>query len=253
MSPPPSTFGGSRLASRERANLLNAIKDACRHAPGTIAPILVFDLDGTLLDNRPRVAHIFRSLAEEWGAKHPEAAAKLARIQSDDVVYGTSDNLTRLGIEDASLHEEAFAFWRNRFFYDDYLKHDIEVPGAAAYVRSCYEAGAVIVYLTGRDLPNMALGTFASLRDLGFPIGVVGTSLVTKPTFEMPDTAFKSEVAPALGRLGRVIASFDNEPANVNLFLEHHPNHRAVLLDTQHAPNPPPLATGAVVVDTFET
>ena len=113
------------------------------------------------------------------------------------------------------------------------------------------DAGAVIVYLTGRDLPNMALGSFASLRDLGFPIGVIGTELVVKPTFEMPDAEFKREVAPELKRLGKVIAAFDNEPANVNLFLETHPDCAAVFLDTQYAPNPIALDARVEVIDSF--
>jgi hypothetical protein len=126
------------------------------------------------------------------------------------------------------------------------------LPGASAFVNACYTAGASIVYLTGRDLPNMSVGTFASLRDLGFPIGVVASTLVTKPTYDMPDTEFKRAVAPAFSRVGHVIASFDNEPANINLFLEYHPHAHAVFVDTQHAPSPPVLDERASVVDSFE-
>jgi hypothetical protein len=97
----------------------------------------------------------------------------------------------------------------------------------------------------------MALGSFASLRDLGFPIGVIGTELVVKPTFEMPDADFKREVAPELRRLGTVIAAFDNEPANVNLFLEAHPDSHGIFLDTQYAPDPPALDPRALVIASF--
>jgi hypothetical protein len=48
-----------------------------------------------------------------------------------------------------------------------------------------------------------------------------------------------------------VVASFDNEPANCNLFLEHHPEAKSVLLDTHHAPNPPVLDVRAAVIDSF--
>ena len=98
----------------------------------------------------------------------------------------------------------------------------------------------------------MALGSFASLRDLGFPIGVIGTELVVKPAFETPDVVFKRAVAPELGRLGTVVAAFDNEPANVHVFLEAHPAAIAVFLDTQYAPDPPALDERVAVVDTFE-
>lgn len=222
-----------------------------RIVAGQPAPVLVFDLDGTLLDNRPRVARIFRELADVWETKHADHARALAGVQGDDIVYGLTENFERLGITDKPLLEEGYEFWKQRFFTDEYLRYDTETDGARVFVKACYEAGATIVYLTGRDLPNMALGTFASLRDLGFPIGVVGTSLVTKPAFEIPDADFKHSVAPSLVRHGNVVATFDNEPANCNLFLEHLPAARCVFLDTHHAPNPPPLDPRAVVLDTF--
>jgi hypothetical protein len=150
------------------------------------------------------------------------------------------------------LHKEGTQFWRERFFADPHIRHDVETTGARDYVRACHRGGATIVYLTGRDLPNMAIGTFASLRDLGFPIGTVGTELVTKPVFNMPDCDFKRAVAPELSRLGDVVAVFDNEAANCNLFLDAHPACTAIFVDTQHAPDPPELDQRAHVIHTFE-
>ena len=124
--------------------------------------------------------------------------------------------------------------------------------GARAFAQAVHDAGAVVVYLTGRDLPNMALGSFASLRDLGFPIGCIGTELVVKPAFETPDVVFKRSVAPDLSRLGTVVATFDNEPGNVQVFLDAHPSSIGVFLATQYAPDPPPLDERAAVIHTFE-
>ncbi len=247
----PSQYANRRLSSVARSELLRSIVDASGRRYGEAPPVVVFDLDGTLLDNRPRVVRIFHELAMTWSTRHPDAAAKAATARDELIGYGVVENLVRLGIHDPALHAEGTEFWKQRFFFDAYMKYDVEVPGAAAFVRACYEAGAAIVYLTGRDLPNMALGTFASLRDLGFPIGVVAATLITKPTFEMPDTDFKRAVAPTFARVGHVIASFDNEPANINLFLEHHAHAKAVFVDTQHAPDPPTLDERAQVVDSF--
>jgi hypothetical protein len=204
------------------------------------------------MDNRPRVVAILRELAEEWGRRHPEVAARIARAAPEHIVYGFEENLRRLGVLDEVLHAHGFEFWKQRFFNDPHMRHDVEVPGARDFVRACYDAGAIIVYLTGRDLPNMALGSFASLRDLGFPIGVIGTELVVKPAFEMDDIDYKRGVAPSLSRLGRVIAAFDNEPGNCNLFVEHHPACAAVLLDTLCAPDPPALDPKVKVIHSFE-
>ncbi len=248
----PSAFHARRISFESRSAELRALVQACHLRAGEPAPVLVFDLDGTILDNRPRVARIFHELAEAWREAHPLEAERLAAARAEAIVYGVVDNLERLGVHDRALQERASLFWRERFFTDAYMRYDVETPGARSFVCACYEAGATVVYLTGRDLPNMALGTFASLRDRGFPIGVVGTSLVTKPTFELPDAAFKDAVAPSLARHGHVVATFDNEPANCNLFLEHHPLARTFFLDTSHAPEPPPLDARAVVIDSFE-
>lgn len=250
--PVSTQFTPRRLDPARRSALLGDILERARHRRGERARVLVFDLDGTLMDNRPRVTAILRELAEEWRVAHPEASSRAARATHEEIVYGFVDNLKRLGVEDPTLHDAGLAFWKERFFRDPHVRHDIAIPGAVEFVRACYERGATLVYLTGRDLPNMALGSFASLRDLGFPIGCVGTELVVKPTFEMPDSDFKRGVAPDLARLGEVVAVFDNEAANNNLFLEAHPEAASVYLDTQHAPNPPPLDARVAVVDSFE-
>jgi hypothetical protein len=242
----PSKHFALRVDTGERSGLLKRLAE--RSGEGAI----VLDLDGTLLDNRPRVVKIFHELADAWSESKPEAAAKLRRSTVAGVVYGLADNVRRLGIEDEALIREAFEFWRSRFFYDEYMKYDVATPGALSFVKACHARGCLIVYLTGRDLPNMALGTFGSLRDLGFPIGVPNTSLITKPTFEMPDVEFKMAVAPQLSLHTPVLAAIDNEPANVNLFLELHPESLGILIDTQHAPDPPELDPRARVIDSFE-
>jgi hypothetical protein len=248
-----SIFYPKRLPAAERASLLRRILENARaKADAGACPVVVFDLDGTLIDNRPRVVAILHELGESWRDKHPEAAARCRAATIDDIGYGVIENLQRLGVEEAWLHEEGLNFWKARFFTDHYQVHDVEVPGAVAFARAVHETGALVVYLTGRDLPGMALGTFKSLRDLGFPIGTMGAKLVTKPAFEIPDTEFKRSVARDLGRFGEVVAVFDNEPANCNLLLEAYPSCESVFVDSQHAPDPPALEPRVHVIDTFE-
>lgn len=245
-------FHHLRLSASDQTRVLRGILDRAKERTLRGPPVVVFDLDGTLMDNRPRVVAILHELADEWKTLHPEAAEACLRATPEQIGYGFIENLRRLGVTKDELHDVGLAFWKARFFADPHMKHDVEVPGARAFARACYAAGAVIVYFTGRDLPNMALGSFASLRDLGFPIGVVGTELVTKPAFEIPDTEFKRGAAPEFRRIGEVIAVFDNEPANCNLFLDAHPECTAVLLDTQVAPDPPPPDPRVQVVGSFE-
>jgi hypothetical protein len=237
------------LADQQR--LLRSIVDraaelmrAGKHA------VVVFDLDGTLLDNRPRTAAIFRELAGEWAPQHPDDAKTLAGAATEHIVYGVAGSLHRLGLR-AELHAEVTDYWKARFFRDPHLSHDVPLDGAAAFVRALHELGTQIVYLTGRDLPNMSIGTWASLRDNGFPIGVVGTSLVCKPDFDTPDETFKRDVFPAVARLGDVVASFDNEPGNCNVALSALPGAVSVLLDTQHTDHAPEPLPDVVVIRDF--
>lgn len=240
-----------RLSKEEQKSLLDRIVESCKSDGKSRTPVVVFDLDGTLMDNRPRSVAIFRELADAWMHRHPEEARAIRKSRPEELAYAVTDSLTRLGVRTTDLLEEATSFWKERFFRDAYLVHDIAIAGAPAFVHELYRAGANIVYLTGRDLPLMGLGSWTSLRDLGFPIGVVGTELVVKPHFDMPDTEFKRAVAPALARLGTVIGVFDNESANCNLLLEAHPGASSIFLDTQHAPDPPPLSDGVAVIDSF--
>ena len=241
-----------RLSAAEQGRLLSGVVGRSRHEPGSgTPPVVVFDLDGTLFDNRPRTCAILRDLAAAWRSSRPEAAARLAEVSPERMAYLLADTLAVLGIHETELVAEASAYWRDRFFVDDDLRHDVPLPGAVDFARACYDAGATIVYLTGRDLPMMGAGTFKSLRDHGFPFGVAGTELVLKPDAAMPDEAFKRLAAPTLRRLGDVVASFDNEPANCNLFCEEYPTCVSVLVDTQHMPGAPRLLENVAVIGDF--
>lgn len=240
----------SRLASSDQSALLRRVVARCAHVSTAPTPIVVFDLDGTLMDNRPRTCVILREYSEQLRAREPEIADRLATVRADQLAYLLTDTLDRLGIHTTDLVAEVSEFWRERFFADHHLKFDVELPGAVQFARACYDNGAVLMYLTGRDLPLMGIGSFRSLRDLGFPIGVPGTELVLKPDAAMPDEAFKRLTAPKLARVGKVIAAFDNEPANCNIFLAHYPECDSVLVDTQHMPGAPlPDARVRVVGD----
>jgi hypothetical protein len=228
-------------AVNEQFFTLRAVIRRGRPESGQRPPVIVFDLDGTLLDNRPRTLAILRTFAERCHDREPRLSARLRRARPTDLAYLLSDSLDRLGGCNAELAAEINTFWTERFFTDDHLVHDVPVPGAVEFVRSCHDAGAVLVYLTGRDLPRMGVGTFQSLRDQGFPVGVPGTELVLKPDPDMPDDEFKRITAPQLARVGRVVAAFDNEPANCNVMLAHHPDAHVVFVDTQHTPGAPAL------------
>jgi hypothetical protein len=240
-----------RLPFAEQQALMSRIVARSRSTPGQPSPVVVFDLDGTLMDNRPRTLVILQELARELREEAHAHAEVIAAAKTDHLAYLLTDTLRKLGLEHPELAARAESFWKTRFFSDDYLKHDVAIEGSVEFARACYEAGASLVYFTGRDLPLMGIGSFQSIRDLGFPIGVVGTELVCKPDARIPDELFKRNEGPKLLRVGRVVAAFDNEPANCNAFVEMNPDAEVVFVDTQHLPGAPPLDSRVHVVTDF--
>lgn len=240
-----------RLSLAEQRSLLQNIVRQCRHDADAPTPAVVFDLDGTLLDNRPRTCAILHEYAHRCRERDPELAERLLTATPDGLAYLLNESLEQLGIRSSQRIGEVQQYWRDCFFADDHLRFDVEVAGAVAFAQACYEAGGLIIYLTGRDLPLMGLGSFRSLRDLGFPIGVPGTELVLKPDAAMPDEAFKRLTSPRLARVGKIVAAFDNEPANCNIFHEHYPHATVVLVDTQHMPGAPAPLPGVAIIGDF--
>jgi hypothetical protein len=240
-----------RLSQGDQRALLEQILERCAPVPSGAPAVVVFDLDGTLIDNRPRTCAILHELADRWKTREPEIAAKLAASTPDGLDYLLVHSLEKMGIVRSDLVGEAEQYWRNYFFADEHMKFDVEVPGAVRFAKACHDAGATCMYLTGRDLPLMGIGSFRSLRDLGFPIGIPGTELVLKPDASMPDEAYKRYEAPRVSRVGRVVAAFDNEPANCNVFAEVHPESLSILLDTQHLPGAPALRPEVRVIADF--
>lgn len=232
------------------APVISSLLERCQslHAQGRV-PVAVFDLDHTLFDNGPRTWQILLEFAESSG-RHALRDA-LDRLPRLGLPYLMRDILARCGLHDDDLHDAAVDFWRARFFTDEYQRYDVPLTGAVDFVVALYQAGTHIVYLSGRDSPGMLVGCAASLRQHRFPVGLVRTSIVLKHDFETPDLAFKTEAVQYIQTLGDVIASFDNEPANCNLFHESWPNATNVFVRTAHAPNPPPLLAGLTLVDDF--
>ncbi|MEM6734083.1 MAG: haloacid dehalogenase-like hydrolase, partial [Myxococcota bacterium] len=90
------------------------------------------------------------------------------------------------------------------------------------------------------------------LRDNGFPIGIQGTELIMKPTAQTQDAIFKQQVTNYLRHYGKVIATFDNEPANANVFRRAFPSAVIMAFDAPHSPNPPPLLPEVQKLASFE-
>jgi hypothetical protein len=203
-------------------------------------PIVVFDLDSTLFSTAPRNLAILREFVAEHAHAHPRLADVAGRLGVDDMGWNVHEDLRRFGYAEADVLGRLKGFWFERFFRDEYLAHDVAVVavlGAAAFVDACHARGALIYYLTGRHVGGMEIGTVRSLRENGFPFWRGRCVLHLKPSFETNDSTFKQEaVLDVRSYQGEVVATFENEPGNANMFLRAFPDALHVLLETIHSP-----------------
>jgi len=214
-------------------------------------PLVVLDLDGTLYDSRLRTLRILLELGHLRARERPGLLAALRRLGSGAVCYRVSDTLAAVGVTDPELVRAAEDFWGGRFFTDEYVLHDLPTPGAVDFVGALAAAGAVPCYLTGRDAPNMLVGTVRALQRDGFPVGTIGSRLVLKADPLDDDVAYKASVTAPLAAAGTVIGAFDNEPALCNRFHAAFPEATVVHLATAFSPDAPPLQPGIASVPDF--
>lgn len=238
-------------ASTTRTALDTLVANIERAAGEGEDPLVVFDLDGTLYDNTHRTLRILLEFAHTHASSYRPLFNRLRETSLDHLHYRVADTLEALGFSDPSLHEVVSAWWRERFFTDDYCLYDLPLAGAVELVTRVHKAGGVPCYLTGRDAPNMLLGTLKALQRDGFPVGRADTRLILKPAFEDDDETFKEGVIARLRKTGRVVGSFDNEPGLCNLFKASFPEAVVVWMNTSHAPGAPARRDDIVVADDF--
>ncbi len=209
--------------------------------------VITFDLDSTLLDNRPRQAAIVREFASSHGIP------ALEQFQAEHLVTGfdTREALARAGLDADTIARWLPALrqhWVERFFTSDACLHDVPVRGAAAYARRAHATGVQLVYPTARP-ERMRPGTEEVLRRFGFPLPGAGVELWMKPDDpSIGDEAFKRSAHARLGALGRLVAAFDNEPGHVNDFRATFPEAEVVLVATGHSGRVSTLAPRVSVV-----
>jgi predicted secreted acid phosphatase len=210
--------------------------------------VVVFDLDSTLLDNRPRQARILREFARVSGL------AALSGAQPDHWqdwdIRRAMRNAGVAEVEIERVAEEAKQFWRDRFFTSEYCRDDEAIAGAARFVNEVRTAGAQVAYCTGRHEP-MRQGSVACFQRLGFPLPGPGVQLLMKPTFEQTDDEWKEVAYEKLRALGEVVAVFDNEPTHLNGYRRAFPEALVVHLATDDSGRDVSLLEGIPSVRNF--
>ncbi|RKG93412.1 hypothetical protein [Corallococcus terminator] len=214
--------------------------------------VLAFDLDSTLFDNRPRQARILR----EYGDARALGLLSACEPHHWETGWDMRAAMRACGLGDPdveTLFADARAFWQERFFTSAYCVSDEAIEGAGAFMQAVAATGAQVVYLTGRH-EAMREGTIACLARCGMvtPPGEGGrVHLVMKPTLKEDDDAFKREAHARLGRMGTVVAAFDNEPTHANDYRRRFPEATVIHLATDHSGRAVELLEGIVSVPHF--
>jgi hypothetical protein len=257
--------GASPLRREHAAELLRRIVQQCRER------IVVFDLDSTLLNNRPRSALIMREFAQQHQI---DALANARADHWQD--WSAATAMANMGVDNDTIHQhiDSFeSFWHERFFTSDYCAHDEAIDGAVEFVRQVQQAGAHITYLTGRPT-TMRDGTIRCFERLGLPLPLHATNqpdnsglaadgntatvtLIMKPLFDGSDDEFKQQQATLLAAQTStparvpVAAVFDNEPQHINIYHTLMTDTDCIHLFTDHSMRRIPLQAGIPSIRDF--
>ncbi|MCA9573320.1 MAG: hypothetical protein KC656_36035 [Myxococcales bacterium] len=220
--------------------VMRAIRSARR-------PVVVFDVDSTLVSTAGRHLAILRAFAEG----RPALRELAARLAPEDFGW-TVDAPVRARMDlDPETASALQAFWADAFFSDRFLAHDRPVPGAVDFVRRVHSAGAWVVYLTARAADRMGARTAETLVSMGFPVVEGRATLHLKPSSDTSDHGHKASALAEAAWLGEVVATFENEPANANLFARSFPGGLHVLVGSLCSPGAPDPDPTVLRVDGF--
>lgn len=215
--------------------------------------LLVFDLDSTVFDNRPRQARIVR----EFGAARGLPALLQCQPWHFTSGWDLRGATTASGLsakESETIYADLKAFWQERFFTSDYCRDDIEIVGAPRYLHALDYAKARVIYVTGRH-EGMRAGTEACLERCRMPMPSAGghVQLFMKPELRDDDDAYKREAHAHLKSMGTVLAAFDNEPMHINDYAAKFPEAIPVHLATDHSDRKVELDPRCVSIPHFAT
>jgi hypothetical protein len=223
---------GARAAAADQARILAAALDAVRPS----LPAAAFDLDGTVLSNKPRQARIVREFGQATGDRRLQRCAPESIVSWD---LRDTARLCGLDVDEAARVEPALRrFWFERFFTSEYCADDVPVTGAREFLGRVLDRGGRIVYVTGRHA-GMEQWTLAVFRASGFPLPDGDRiQLWLKPNKDDDDDRWKETCHSRLFVLSGVACAFDNEPTHVNAYKRAFPEAYVVHLDTDHSGRP---------------
>ncbi len=213
--------------------------------------VVIFDLDSTLFDNKPRQARILREFGQARGIS-ALSGCKASHFSSGWDLRAAMRHCGLTAEEAERIYPEAKQFWLQRFFTSDYCAEDVAIAGAPQFVKAVAETGAIICYVSGRP-EQMKQGTLDAMRKSGFLVPRRGVHLILKASPALHDDDFKREAHRKIAELGEVVAVFDNEPTHLNDYRRRFPEAMVVHLATDNSGRPVALLEGILSIPDFSS
>ena len=202
--------------------------------------MIIFDIDGTILDNFPRQVAILINLFSEM----PEIKEIYLNEGYLRQLLPNPYSLLKHIIEksgNTQIIRELQPKFLKFFLSNEYLENDILISGFSTFFKQLLlntPEDIEITFLTGRPEQEMREGTITSLNLLGIDFNTKKFQLIMKPKIEMEDYDFKVQVLSALKTDQiQVLAFFDNEPNNCILAKKFFPNALVVQYLSSQAGN----------------
>jgi len=143
---------------------------------------VVFDLDDTIWDGRPRTVELGHRYDAEHGT-HLFDDLALDQVGKDGFETAVNAGLSR---SDAKAFN---SYWKSRVFTDEMAQFDAPMPEIDSLAQQAHDAGAQVIYLTGRPEAERET-TRGELQRLGLP-GADDAHLIMKPTLNQPTADYK--------------------------------------------------------------
>lgn len=232
-------ISGCHFADEPDARVLERVLETVRrtHTAGE-TPVVVFDLDSTLYDTGPRaLASLKQVLAEHPSAFSPAQRRRLESLEAfpwfSVPEAFEAQGLSMLDSANGQLWQQIADPWFAHYRSKAMVAFDVLYPGARDYVLKVHAAGATLAYVTGRQKVLMEASTVEALQKDGLPYGPEARAhlFMKTPEYRM-DIAFKRATVEHVAALGKVVATFDNEPGNVLTFADAFPEATHVFVET---------------------
>lgn len=204
-------------------------------------PIVVTDLDETIIDSTPRRYLSFRdSLRTICGDHRKDDCAKISGINLIDIFkqpnrYDDAELFRGIGIRSEMLISELAMQGTQFYLSGRHLEADQAIPGALEFVQALQDAGARIFYVSSRYQDTQLNGTLASLRELGFEATPSKENVILRPR-DQDSLAFKKASFERIRSWAKenhasVKLVMENEPENMNAMMDTFPDAQAIFVE----------------------